>query len=310
MALMDSSYSSCKFDKATVKIPSARSGWDLDAWLYTPTSTVAQSPYPVVISANGFGLCKMHGLSSYAEAFASAGYACIIFDYRRWGLSDGNRRNSVYISEQLEDYRTVFHWARKNPAFDADKVVLWGFSFAGGHVLTLSAELGALVKATISQSPHLGRSLPFYLTVNYFKLWLYGLLDLVKQMSGLSPSYIPIVARPGELAAVSRAHALEGFLSVTKGSNFDNRVSASTFFRVPLYKPIRTAHLIKCPVLLVAPKNDQSRPAKETIGASAIIPNSTVLHLSGGHFDMFRGGVDFELSVRSQIEFLRTHVPL
>ncbi len=107
--------------------------------------------------ANGFALCKNHGLPSYAEAFASAGYACIVFDYRRWGLSgmclqinpvllciypskhslnleflaDGTRRNSIFVSEQLGDYRSVIEWVRKDPAFDADGVVLWGFSFSG-----------------------------------------------------------------------------------------------------------------------------------------------------------------------------------
>ncbi|KAE9398705.1 alpha/beta-hydrolase [Gymnopus androsaceus JB14] len=260
--------------------------------------------------ANGFGLIKAAGLPSYGEAFSSAGYACILFDYRRWGLSDGNPRNALFMSEQLEDYRTVFNWARMNPAFDSDKIVLWGFSLSGGHVLALSAELGTQVRATISQSPHLGRSLPFYFQVNYFKLWFYGLLDLLKQAIGLSPSYIPIAARPGVLGAVTRPQALELYLSFAEGFGFDNRVSASAFFRVPAYKPIRTAHLIKCPVLLVAPKNDTSRPAVATIGAGAVIPKSTILHLTGGHFDMFRGGVDYELSTTSQIEFLRKHVPL
>ena len=66
----------------------------------------------------------------------------------------------MYVSEQLEDYNTVFQWVRKNPQFDRDKIVLWGFSFSGmevlrdlccyrsadlqltgGHVLTLSAEV-------------------------------------------------------------------------------------------------------------------------------------------------------------------------
>ncbi|KAF5345240.1 hypothetical protein D9757_014074 [Collybiopsis confluens] len=308
-------FSTSSFTKTNVKIPSARSEWNLDAWVYTPKVDGITPPYPAVIMANGFGLCKTHGLPAYAEAFASAGYASILFDYRRWGLSDGTRRNSIYVSEQLDDYRAVFEWVRKNPEFDKDRIVLWGFSFSGGHVLTLSAELGPQVRATISQSPHLGRSLPFYWTVNYFKFWFYGLLDLVKQVLGLSPVYIPIVGRPGTLAAVTRSHAFEGFLKLTGGSReihieapLTLQVSASTFFRVPSYKPIQNAHLIKCPVLFVAPKNDASRPASETIAVSAMVQSSSVLHLSGGHFDLFRGGVDYEQSIHSQIEFLRKHV--
>lgn len=37
--------------------------------------------------ANGLGCNKLMGLADYAEQFASAGYACVVFDYRRWGAS-------------------------------------------------------------------------------------------------------------------------------------------------------------------------------------------------------------------------------
>jgi hypothetical protein len=37
--------------------------------------------------AHGFGADKTMGLAHYAETFAAAGYACIVFDYRRWGAS-------------------------------------------------------------------------------------------------------------------------------------------------------------------------------------------------------------------------------
>jgi alpha/beta superfamily hydrolase len=37
--------------------------------------------------AHGFGADKTMGLAYYAETFAAAGYACIVFDYRRWGAS-------------------------------------------------------------------------------------------------------------------------------------------------------------------------------------------------------------------------------
>jgi hypothetical protein len=37
--------------------------------------------------AHGFSANKLMGLASYAEAFASSGYASLVFDYRRWGAS-------------------------------------------------------------------------------------------------------------------------------------------------------------------------------------------------------------------------------
>ena len=37
--------------------------------------------------AHGISANKRMGLAPYAEIFASLGYAAIVFDYRRWGLS-------------------------------------------------------------------------------------------------------------------------------------------------------------------------------------------------------------------------------
>lgn len=160
------------------------------------SSAVCHTQLLTDIRANGFGLTKAAGLPSYAEKFSSAGFACLLFDYRRWGLSgisqvlavnqselylDGTCRNSFFVSEQLEDYRTVFNWARENPLFDSDRIVMWGFSIAGasivlssfltshlaagGHVLALSAEvfytLSIYVAHYLSHSLALKSKLPF-----------------------------------------------------------------------------------------------------------------------------------------------------
>lgn len=91
-------------------------------------------------------------LAPYAETFACMGYAVVVFDYRRWGASGehshcfsaspnsilmmkcysgGTPRHVVYISEQLEDYRTVIKYCRLQPEFDPHKVILWGTSLSG-----------------------------------------------------------------------------------------------------------------------------------------------------------------------------------
>jgi len=93
-------------------------------------------------------------LSNYAEAFTALGYACLVFDYRRWGASgqlsiqsrgssfckinhyslDGTPRQIIQVKEQLEDYRTVISYARQQPEFDPQQVILWGSSFSGTHI--------------------------------------------------------------------------------------------------------------------------------------------------------------------------------
>lgn len=49
--------------------------------------------------AHGYGGHKELGLAPYAEAFASNGYACIVFDYRRWGGSGRRASSDLYIRQ-------------------------------------------------------------------------------------------------------------------------------------------------------------------------------------------------------------------
>ncbi len=52
--------------------------------------------------------------------------------------ADGVPRHVVYVSEQLDDYRTVVKWCRQQPDLDPQRVILWGTSFAGAVVCETS----------------------------------------------------------------------------------------------------------------------------------------------------------------------------
>ena len=111
-------------------------------------------------SAHGLSAHKLLALDVYATRYVAEGYACVVFDYRRWGASglwlfefvtvivnrshsrspaptfcpfntDGTPRHVLRVSEQLEDYRTVINWTRQRPELDKNRIILWGTSFSG-----------------------------------------------------------------------------------------------------------------------------------------------------------------------------------
>ncbi|MFZ5563721.1 MAG: alpha/beta hydrolase, partial [Thermodesulfobacteriota bacterium] len=89
---------------------------------------------PCVVLAHGFsGTIEMR-LTAYAEAFARAGYHAMAFDYRHFGISDGNPRQILDIKKQHQDWRAAIAFARSLPDVDPGRVILWGTSFSGGHV--------------------------------------------------------------------------------------------------------------------------------------------------------------------------------
>lgn len=55
--------------------------------------------------------------------------------------SDGDPREVVSIKEQQEDYRAVIKYCRQQPEFDPSRVIAWGTSFSGAHVVKLASEV-------------------------------------------------------------------------------------------------------------------------------------------------------------------------
>ena len=79
-------------DRTDVTFPS---GTDhCAAWLYRPddTATTGAALLPVVVMAHGLGGVREERLDTFAERFAAAGYACLVFDYRHFGASGGEPR--------------------------------------------------------------------------------------------------------------------------------------------------------------------------------------------------------------------------
>ncbi|KAL6298647.1 alpha/beta-hydrolase [Sparassis latifolia] len=296
------------FTKATWKIPSVTPEWNLDAWCYLPDQH--SKPCPVIIMAHGFSANKLMSLAPYAEAFAKLGYAAVVFDYRRWGASDGQPRNCLYVSEQLEDYRTVIKYCRQRSEFDPQRVILWGTSFAGGHAVKLASEADLNILAAISQCPYLGAGLPLALNYGFIMTSVYAILDRVKQMVGLAPIYIPGCAKPGKIGGLTTPGTYEDMHKLVRDpSDYPNQVSASSMLEFAFYKPIATVGRIACPVLIVGLEHDNLCLINGPVDAARASDNVELLRLDGAHFDPYPGMPFHEESLSTQLTFLQKHVP-
>ena len=68
-------------------------GVTLRGWLYLPQG--APKPAPAVVMAHGFSAVKEQHLDRFAEVFAEAGLAALVFDNRNFGASDGTPRQEI-----------------------------------------------------------------------------------------------------------------------------------------------------------------------------------------------------------------------
>jgi len=168
---------------------------------------------PALIMGMGFGMIKEVHADDYAPYFAQKGISVLVFDYRRFGKSEGKPRQALYPMDQVSDYRCAISYMKTLDIIDPDKICVWGTSFSGGHVLTLLAfpELG--LRCGISQVPN---AYSYRTALEYF-----GSLEPVLMISSQNskeccegnPSYIPIVSKDG-IAALMSKEAFEYYSNV------------------------------------------------------------------------------------------------
>ena len=130
-------------------------GATLRGWFYAPDAADANGGHPCVVMAHGFSAVKEQHLDDYAEVFAAAGLACVVYDNRGFGASDaapGKPRQEIDPWEQIRDYQHAITYAQSRDDVDADRIGVWGSSYSGGHVYVLGA-IDRRVKAVSGQAP-------------------------------------------------------------------------------------------------------------------------------------------------------------
>ena len=111
----------------------------ISAWLYRPEGD--SGPAPLLVMAHGLGAVRTMRLDAYAERFSDAGYACLVFDYRNFGDSEGQPRQLLDVGMQLADWAAAVAYGRTIAGIDPGRIGLWGTSFGGGHVIATAARL-------------------------------------------------------------------------------------------------------------------------------------------------------------------------
>src|SRR5689334_11475993 len=182
-------------------------GTSCAAWLYRPDGV--ENP-PIVVLAHGFAAFRELRLDAYAARFAQAGYAALVFDYRHWGASDGQPRRILDIAKQQADWRAAIAYAKGLDNVDTTRVVGWGSSFGGGHVLTLAARDNEFA-AAIVQVPHVsGPASAFSQSPRLVaRLVAAGLRDQVGAWLGRAPYRVTSIGRPGDVAMMTSPGAYE-----------------------------------------------------------------------------------------------------
>lgn len=280
--------------------------------LYRPVGQT--EPVPAIVMAHGFGAVRALRLYAYAERFAAAGYAVAAFDYRGFGDSAGTPRQVLDVRMQHQDWRAALAYARTLPGIDPERVVAWGTSFAGGHVISVAGQ-GEPLAAIIAQVPHVSGPAAVRATgiLPSMRVGIVGIRDQIRAWTGRSPVYVDSAGRPGQTAVMTSPDAAPGMDKLIAESglqvgDYPANVAARIVLKIGLYSPKRWARGVTCPALIQIADHDAVTPRHVAQAAAARMAAPTVHVYSCGHFDPYVEPL-FTTVVADQLAFLREHVP-
>ena len=272
-------------------------GTTLRGWFYRPDDT--RGALPTVVMAHGFSATKEMYLDAFAERFAAAGLAALVFDNRNFGASDGQPRQEIDPWAQVRDYRHAITFARSLSDVDASRIGVWGSSYSGGHVLVLGA-IDRRIRAVVAQVPLISGWRNVLRLVRADMVAQYRAMfdaDRDARYAGKEPEVVPVVTDdPLGAAALATPDSFAWFTETgrTRAPSWQNAVTLRSVEMLTEYEPgIYIERISPTPLLMVVARDDHLTVADEALAAfnRALEPKRLVI-VPGGHFDAYVAGFD------------------
>jgi len=278
-------------------------------WFYRPAS--ANDPLPVVVMAGGFSCVKEMHLPNYAEVFANAGLAVLLFDFRNLGASDGSPRQELNPWQQAEDYRHAITYACTLSGVDANRVGIWGSSYSGGHCLMVAAT-DRRVKCVSVQVPTISgrqsslRRVPMDRVEALTQVFAE---DRARRMKGEAPAMRPLVGEVSENPLYPSGETRAYFQSAAKNApNWRNEVTLRSMEYARGYEPGSYVPFISpTPLQMIVGLKDFITCTDLQLEAynRALEPKKLIL-IPGGHFAPYLE--DFELTSGAARDWFVCHL--
>jgi fermentation-respiration switch protein FrsA (DUF1100 family) len=290
-------------------------GARLLGWLYRPTSA---SPAPLVVMAHGWGAVKEMYLDIYAEAFAEAGFAVLVYDHRGFGASGGEPRQEIDPWVQVRDYRNAITFGQTLDGVDPSRIGVWGTSYSGGHVLVVGA-VDRRVRCVVTQCPTISGWRNILRRCPGDELAaLRGRFDADRaavfkgQPPGRAPILPDLVLTGGDKDAFppvgNRGLDWFGGMRADRLASWHNELTLRSLEMYTEYDPgSYVSRIAPTPLLVIAGSQDTLTPTDEILAAfnDAREPKKLLI-LDGGHYDLY--GIGRAAGIDAAADWFRCHL--
>jgi len=165
----------------------------------------------------------------------------------------------------------------------------------------------AQIAAVIAQAPFADGLAQLRITppLTSARMTFDALRDTAAAALGRPPVTLPAAGAPGTYAVMTAPEAEPGFTAIVgEGSRWRNEVAARVMLRIGLWRPVKDAARVACPLLVCVCDGDATTPPEPAVQMAQNAPRGEIVRYPIGHFDIYVGEA-FERAIEDQVAFLQ-----
>lgn len=224
--------------------------------LYLPGDMKAGEQRAALVIGHGFSLVKSM-LAEQAQCFSQAGFVVLAIDYRSFGNSEGEPRGQLFPLNEAEDFRNAISYLQSRDDVDAERIGIWGASFAGAQASYVAA-IDRRVKAAVAVVPVTDgyKWMKLLRSETHFDELLVAVeADRAARYAGQASARIPVVGAHGELCGIPANPDIIDFFhgSKTAFPSWADTITLESIERILEFSPLSYVHRISPrPYLIVS----------------------------------------------------------
>ncbi|GAA1959874.1 alpha/beta hydrolase [Agromyces allii] len=242
-------------------------------------------PYRAIVQGPGWlGLKDAKLYVRYHEALVAAGFAVLIFDYRGFGDSEGDR-GILSPARQLQDLVNAVTYLTTRDDVVADAIGVFGTGGTGGGNAVLLADVDPRVKAAVSQVP-VADGTDWLHRMRQEHEWLAFLASLDEDRRLRVTTGEGRLVHPREEIMVPTPERRATTIKADVDDRIPSAIPLSCAEEILAYKPIAAAERLTTPLLVIGVEGDATTPTDhaEALYAAAKGPKQLIMQRHTTHY--------------------------
>jgi uncharacterized protein len=232
-------------------------GLELAGHLYRPPEAAPAERTAALVMAGPMTSVKEETVPHYAAPLAEAGYTVLTFDNRNFGESEGEPRQHLDTSQQVEDLKNAVSYLLTRDDVDPERLGLACVCMGAGYALAVaSMDLRVKALAVVAGAYNITDTYRELLGDEGFAGYLETLNSARgRQYESGEIQYMPAIAGPPDYAPsampVQEAYEYYSRAHATEAPNWENRLTVASMEHIVGWNILHRAHLVAPRPLLV-----------------------------------------------------------